>query len=120
MPQEVNLTFKFAIPPDAVLATARKMAGSANQDERDVGKTVVEVTDIARQTQAAITNTAKLQGNYDLAVYFDYKFGASLEAANRLKLSPVDEVRVVAECLIGQSKTITESKAAFLASVQKK
>jgi hypothetical protein len=119
MSQEVDLHFQYVIPADTVLATARTMAASAIQDEMDVGKAVLELTEIAQKTQAALTGKAGKQ-NYKLEVYFDYNFGGSLEAAKRLLSSAVDEVYNVAKCLINQFEAVGESRASFLAATKKK
>jgi hypothetical protein len=116
--KEVRISLEFIVPSDMVLASARKMAASRNEDQRTVGEAVVELTDITRKTMAAVADTVSKE-TYDLAVYFDYNFGASLEAANRLKASAENEVRPVAESLISQASSISRSKAAFLAAAQK-
>lgn len=117
MSKKVSITYEFVVPADGVLASARKMATSSNQDEKTVGGAVVELTDIINRTKAAIEDTVS-NDTYDLGVYFDYQFGDTLEAAKRLKTSPDKEVRYVADTLISQSEAITKSKTAFLAAVK--
>ena len=51
---------------------------------------------------------------YDLAVYFDYKLGDSVEVAKRLMSSLDANVRHVAQTLISRSDAIAASKASFL------
>lgn len=116
--QEVSISFQFTVPSDDVLEAAKQMAASSNKDEELVGKAVIDLTEITKRTIAAIKNTASKE-NYDLAVYFDYNFGESLEAARRLNSSTESSVRHVAETLIEQAEAIASSKAAFQAAAKK-
>ncbi len=118
MAKQVNVQFRFIVPAEGVLATAQKMASSSNSDEKAVGSAVVELTDITNRSKAAVEDVAN-PATYDMAVYFDYKFGDSLEAAKRLKSSAEKEVGYVADTLISQAKAINQSKAAFLAAAKK-
>ncbi len=105
-----DYSFQFIVPTDAVLEAARNMAPSTNHDERDVGKTLLDLTEVTNKTKAAVVSDEK----YDITVYFDYKLGDSLEAAKRLMSSPDANVRRVAEALISQYEAIAASKASFL------
>ena len=84
-----------------------------NRDESEVGKTLLNLTEVTNKTKAAVADVAS-SAQHDLAVYFDYKLGDALEAARRLMSSPDANVRHVAETLIGQSQAIASSKASFL------
>ena len=117
MAKEVSISFKFTVPGDEVLTAAQKMAASTNQDERAVGSTVVDLTEETERSMAAVADVAS-KDTYDLGVYFDYKFGDSLDAAKRLASSDDKEVRYFAEFLISQYGTIVASKAAFQASTK--
>jgi hypothetical protein len=86
MAREVSISFQFVAPADRVLEAARQMAASSDQDERLVGQAVVELTGITNRMMAAVSDTASKE-NYDLAIYFDYKFGDSLQAAKRPRWS---------------------------------
>jgi len=89
------------------------MATSSNQDEQTVGKVVVDLTEVAQRTKAAVGDVAS-KDTFDLAVYFDYRLGDSLDAAKRLVSSSDANVRNVAQTLISQADAITTSKASFL------
>jgi ApeA N-terminal domain 1 len=112
-PKAVDFSFQFVVPADAVMEAARKMATSTNHDEREVGKTLLDLTEVTDKTKAAVADVASKE-QYDLAVYFDYKLGDSLEAAKRLMSSPDANVRHVAQTLISQSDAIVASKASYL------
>lgn len=111
--KEIDLSFQFVVPADAVMEAARKMATSTNHDETEVGQTLLDLTEVTNKTKAAVADEVS-KGRYDLAVYFDYKLGDSLEAAKRLMSSPDANVRQVAQTLISQSEAIASSKASFL------
>ena len=117
--QEVNINFNFVVPAEGVLATARKMAASSDADQKAVGSTLLDLTEITNRTKDAVADV-KNPATYDLAVYFDYKFGDSLEAAKRLEKGGEKEVGYVATTLVKQSEAIAESKAAFQAAAAKK
>lgn len=114
MPGEMQ--FSFSIPEDHVLATARKMAESKNPDEQDVGFNVLRLTDISERTRGAVSalNDPSKPGNFDIAVYVDYKFGKSLDAAKRLNSSSEQGVRDVARVLLAQFDSVVKSKAAVV------
>jgi hypothetical protein len=112
-PREVDISFQFIVPAEAVMESATKMAASGTSDEKVVGSALLELTDITIRTQAAVQDVASKE-NYDLAVYLDYKFGDSLEAANRLKDTPDKDIRYVAETLIRQSEAVESTKSAVL------
>lgn len=123
MPVKVHIPLEFTVPTEMVLESARKMASSMNNDEQTVGKTLLELTDITKRTMAAMpavgrseatATTDTAMATFDLAVYFDFDFGESLEAAKRLALSPNEQVRYVAEALYSQFNTVKQSKAAFM------
>ena len=117
MLKKVNFSFQFIVPAEAVLEAARKMAVSGNQDEQQVGETLLDLTEVTEKTKAAIADVAS-QAEYDLAVYFDYKFGDALEAAKRLQSSSDKNDRYVAETLLRQSDAILSSKAAWQNAVK--
>jgi hypothetical protein len=110
--KELNLSFQFVVPTDEVIEAARRMTASSNQDEREVGRVLLDLTEVTNKTKAAVANVAT-QATIDLAVYFDFNLGGSLEAATRLATSPDAPVRHVAQTLISQSEAIAASKAAF-------
>ncbi|MBA4190804.1 MAG: hypothetical protein C0467_22690 [Planctomycetaceae bacterium] len=117
MPKSVSISFEFVVPAEEVLATARKMASSSNRDEQVVGKSVLDLTEVTNRSKAAVEDVTN-PADYDMAVYFDYKFGDSLEAAKRLESATDKEVGYVADTLISQSEAITKSKAAFQAAAK--
>jgi hypothetical protein len=117
MQKEVSISFNFVVPADGVLATARKMASSSDPDEKTVGSTVLELTDITKRTMVAVADV-RSKANYDLAVYFDFNFGGSLEAAKRLEKVTDKEVVYVADSLIEQANSIAKSKAAWQAATK--
>ncbi len=113
----IDLSFQFTVPADTVMDAARKMATSTNHDESAVGKTLLDLTEVTKKTKAAVADMASKE-QYDLAVYFDYKLGDSVEAARRLMSSLDANVRHVAQTLISQSDAIASSKASFLAATK--
>ena len=110
--KSVDISFQFVIPADSVMEAARKMTTSTNHDEREVGKTLLDLTEVTNKTKAAVADVVSKE-KYDLAVYFDYKLGDSLEAAKRLMSSTDANVRLVAQTLVSQSDAIAASKASF-------
>jgi len=116
--KHVDFNFRFIVPAETILDTARRMMTSTNPDEREVGKSVVKVTEASNKTKAALEDSAGDE-KYDLAVYLDFNFGNSLEAAKRLVNSIDKEVRYVAETLIAQCKAVKNSKASVQAATQK-
>ena len=105
---------RFIVPADEVMEAARKMATSTDHDESEVGKTLLDLTEVTSKTKAAVADLTGEEQYDHLAVYFDYKLGDSLEAAKRLMSSPDAKVRQVAQTLIRESKAIASSKASFL------
>lgn len=113
----VSLPFRFVVPAGEFLDVAKRMAQSENQDERDVGKAVVDTTEIMRKTEAAVKDV-KNKGTYDLGPFFDCWHGDSLDAAKRLKNSADAKVRNVADILMDQADAIINCKDAFLKMVK--
>ena len=88
-----------------------------NSDEKAVGSTVLELTDITNRTKAAVEDV-RSKATYDLAVYFDFNFGGSLEVAKRLEKPTDMEVGYVAQTLISQADAIAKSKAVWQAATK--
>jgi hypothetical protein len=111
--KEIDISFEFIVPSDAVLEDARRMAGSPNPDVQKVGKTLLELTEVTEKTKAAVADVTS-EGKYDLGVYFDFDFGDSIAAAKRLQGGLDKEVKDVANTLLTQADAIAASKTAFL------
>jgi len=106
-----NLPFYFRAP-----VMSGHLVGAEALTEQ-VGETLLDLTEVTEKTKAAIADVAS-QAEYDLAVYFDYKFGDALEAAKRLQSSSDKNDRYVAETLLRQSDAILSSKAAWQNAVK--
>ena len=109
---KVHLRFEFVSPSDEILKTASKMAVSLNQDEHSVDIAIINLSYITDRTKAALEDVAG-SGSYDLAAYFDYNFGDSLEAARKLSASVDVKICRVARVMIKQFHAIHASKASF-------
>ncbi len=115
MTDMTQFDFQFIIPTDAVLASAKVLLISDIQQHRDIAKVVVELTDIQKAIQAEIMK----DGTVDLAPWFDYWFGDTIETAQQLKNSASVDISHVAHVLIEQEAGIIHSKESFLKEMKR-
>ncbi len=116
--KEIDISFQFIVPADAVLEVAHRMAGSSVPDEHKVGASLLELTEVTAKTKAAVEDVASDE-KYDLAAYFDFDLGDAIEAAKRLRESSDKGVRNVADTLLSQADAIAASKTAFLQATKR-
>lgn len=113
--QEFKFKFSFAIPADHLLAFARESVESPNADLCTVANAMLDVTSEAEKIRQGFANNGKV----DLAPFFDFWFADAIDAAKRLKKSPDDNTRHLADCLITQEQSIIESKEDFLTETKR-
>lgn len=120
MPSRMTkMDFRFVIPTDVVLSNANDLLMSDNQDHRDIGKVVTDLTVIQKTIQESIQHEMTNDGTVDLAPWFDYWFGDTIETAQRLKDSPQIPVSHVAHVLLDQESAIIHSKESFLKEMKR-
>jgi hypothetical protein len=54
----VNFNFAFVVPPDDVLAAARRMLTAPQQDHRDIAKAFLDTTEVMTRTRTAVRGTS--------------------------------------------------------------
>jgi hypothetical protein len=113
IPAELN--FEFLVPVERMLEVARQRLNSADADERNVAKAVLDATRVTKRTQAKLMARV----HCDMGEYFDHWMGDALESAERLLQSQELDVRSLATCLIDQSRAMIRSKEMFLAETKR-
>ena len=113
--KKFKFNFNFIMPADHLMSLARESVESPNADLRTVANALIDVTNEADKIAQGFAD----DGNVDLAPFFDFWFVDAIDAAKRLRESPDDNLRHLAECLIQQEQSIIESKEDFLTETKR-
>src|SRR5262245_4823278 len=115
----INYQLNFIVPAEKVLAEAQRLSEYADDDVRNVAKTLVDQTALVNQANAGLENKLQPEGTFDLAPLFDNWLGDSLERAEKLLTHSDESVGWVARCLIEQSEGLAQSKENFLTEMKR-
>jgi hypothetical protein len=113
--ETANLQFQFIVPGDDLLDYARQVSATGTQEQKDVAAAVLRLNEIARDLIPRIQN----QTGANLAPYFDFWFGDSVEAAQRLMASPSELDQRLGDVLLKQENVIAGSRHIYLSEAKR-
>jgi hypothetical protein len=111
--------FQFSLnmiePAEHLMAAARKLVDSPDENRRAVAKALLDVTSEGLALKKAMeTNT-----NADMAPYLDFWFADAIACAKKLLQYEDAESRDLGECLIETEKAVMKSKQSVLGEIKR-
>lgn len=114
-----KMSFEFVTMSPHTLEIARRLRSSADSDQRLLGETVIEVSELSGETQRLLTQAFEKEVGCDLTPYFNRDMAAAVKAANRLIQSSDSDLRDISRCVLDQAKAIAVSRDSFLDDVRR-
>jgi hypothetical protein len=116
---DVTKRFQFSLqfiePSETIMASARKLVASPDENRRSVAKALLDAT----AAGLAIKKAMEENRDADMAPYLDFWFADASSNAEQFLHCDDEEARDVAQCLIDVEKAAIKSKESVLAEIKR-